>query len=309
MCSLSPVPRFIDVGVRVGNGMAPRPVVHLRGEPSSLMFGLIERLLRSATDLVFDVPLHDLVVVRYANDLAFGEASIFTPEAKPLSFGHRVVMVGFGPFTAGDNDQVGLDVDGVELVLVTPAEHIAEVGFDWVDALVEVHDLIPMHSGGGWMPPALIRWFDALVAGHSSELVVGPEHWWVGEVDVADALVRLLISEQPFPELSKMSGRRSWGEQQTLEEFQMLYRRTSAGQSGSFGIDELTAAPTPKIELQPLMVSDSLPLTVEANRQQRPDLSAIHDALHAADGDGWRPLVPVRTALMHCLAHMLEDSR
>jgi hypothetical protein len=176
------------------------------------MFGLIERLLRSATDLVFDVPLHDLVVVRYANDLAFGEASIFTPEAKPLSFGHRVVMVGFGPFTAGDNDQVGLDVDGVELVLVTPAQHIAEVGFDWVDAHVEVHDLIPMHSGGGWMPPALIRWFDALVAGHSSELVVGPEHWWVGEVDVADALVRLLISEQPFPELSKMSGRRSWGE-------------------------------------------------------------------------------------------------
>ena len=289
--------------------MAHRPVVHLRGEPSSLMFGLVERLLRSATDLVLDTPLHDVVVVRYANDLAFGEAAIFTPEAKPLSFGHRVVMVGFGPFTTEDDGQGGLDVDGVELILVTPAEHIAEVSFDWVDAHVEVHDLIPMHSGGGWMPPVLTRWFEALVAGQATELLAGPEHWWVGEVDVADALGRLLISEQAFPEICKMSGRRSWGEDQTLEEFQMLYRRTSAGQSGSFGIEELTAAPTPKIELQTLMVSDSLPLTVEANRHQRPDLSAIHDALHAADGDGWRPLVPVRTALMHCLARMLEISR
>ena len=289
--------------------MAHRPVVHLRGEPSSLMFGLVERLLRSATDLVLDTPLHDMVVVRYANDLAFGEAAIFTPEAKPLSFGHRVVMVGFGPFTTEDDGQGGLDVDGVELILVTPAEHIAEVSFDWVDAHVEVHDLIPMHSGGGWMPPVLTRWFEALVAGQATELLAGPEHWWVGEVDVADALGRLLISEQAFPEICKMSGRRSWGEDQTLEEFQMLYRRTSAGQSGSFGIEELTAAPTPKIELQTLMVSDSLPLTVAANRHQRPDLSAIHDALHAADGDGWRPLVPVRTALMHCLARMLEISR
>ena len=289
--------------------MAHRPVVHLRGEPSSLMFGLVERLLRSATDLVLDTPLHDMVVVRYANDLAFGEAAIFTPEAQPLSFGHRVVMVGFGPFTTEDDGQGSLDVDGVELILVTPAEHMAEVSFDWVDAHVEVHDLIPMHSGGGWMPPVLTRWFEALVAGQATELLAGPEHWWVGEVDVADALGRLLISEQAFPEICKMSGRRSWGEDQTLEEFQMLYRRTSAGQSGSFGIEELTAAPTPKIELQTLMVSDSLPLTVEANRHQRPDLSAIHDALHAADGDGWRPLVPVRTALMHCLARMLEISR
>ncbi|MDA8790308.1 hypothetical protein N9N05_00410 [bacterium] len=289
--------------------MAHRPIVHLRGEPSSLMFGLVERLLRSATDLVLDTPLHDMVVVRYANDLAFGEAAIFTPEAKPLSFGHRLVMVGFGPFTTEGEGQGGLDVDGVELILVTPAEHIAEVSFDWVDAHVEVHDLIPMHSGGGWMPPVLTRWFEALVAGQATELLAGPEHWWVGEVDVADALGRLLISEQAFPEICKMSGRRSWGEDQTLEEFQMLYRRTSAGQSGSFGIEELTAAPTPKIELQTLMVSDSLPLTVEANRHQRPDLSAIHDALHAADGDGWRPLVPVRTALMHCLARMLEISR
>ncbi len=106
-----------------------------------------------------------MVVVRYANDLAFGEASIFTPEGKPLSFGHRVVMVGLGPFTTEDNDPVGLDVDGVELILVTPAGHTAEVSSDWVDAHVVVHDLIPMHSGGGWMPPALTRWFSGLMAG------------------------------------------------------------------------------------------------------------------------------------------------
>ena len=86
----------------------------------------------------------------------------------------------------------------------------------------------------------------------------------------------------------------------------MLYQRTAAGQSGSFGVSELSAPPSPNIELQPLMVSDSVPMTLEENRAQRPDLSSIHDALHAADGDGWRPLVPVRTAMMHCLAHLLD---
>ncbi|DAC23579.1 MAG TPA: hypothetical protein D7H89_00535 [Candidatus Poseidoniales archaeon] len=301
-----PISRLIDVGGLGGMAMVQRPVIHLRGPPTSLMVGLIERLLRTSSDLIIDGPLHAMIVQHYANDLQYGEASVFTSSQRALSEGHRVVMVGRGPFNTEQEDGVGFDVDGVELILVTSAEQVNEVSFDWVDAHVAVHDLMPMHGGGSWTPSLLSQWYDALSNGMTPTIEHDGQHWWVGEIDVADALVRLLMSSTPFPKVCKMSGRRCWSDQQTLEEFVMLYNRTAAGQSGSFGVSELSAAPSPNIELQPLMVSDPVPMTLEENRVQRPDLSAIHDALHAADGDGWRPLVPVRTAMMHCLAHLLE---
>ncbi|MDP6188415.1 MAG: hypothetical protein QF699_03740, partial [Candidatus Poseidoniaceae archaeon] len=34
--------------------MVQRPVIHLRGPPTSLMVGLIERLLRTSSDLIID---------------------------------------------------------------------------------------------------------------------------------------------------------------------------------------------------------------------------------------------------------------
>ena len=280
--------------------MVQRPVIHLRGSPTSLMVGLIERLLRTPSDLIIDGPLHTMVVQHYANDLLYGEATVFTPSQRVLSEGHRVVMVGQGPFNAQQDG-------GVEFILVTSAEQVGEVSFDWVDAHVAVHDLMPMHRGESLVPSVLSRWYDALSNGITPTIEDDGQHWWVGEIDVADALVRLLMSSTPLPKVSKMSGRRCWSTQQTLEEFEMLYQRTAAGQSGSFGVSELSAAPSPNIELQPLMVSDSVPMTLEENRAQRPDLSSIHDALHASDGDGWRPLVPVRTAMMHCLAHLLDS--
>ena len=286
--------------------MLQRPVIHLRGPPTSLMVGLIERLLRTASELVVDDPLYTMIVNHYANDLQYGEASVSPSVQRALSTGHRVVMVGQGPFNTEYKDSVGFDLDGVELILITSADEVSDVAFDWVDAHVSIHDLIPMHDGGTWIPSLLSGWHETLSNGRMPVIEREGQHWWVGEIDVADAIVRLLMSATPFPQNSKMSGRRSWSTQQTFDEFVMLYQRTLAGQSGSFGVDELSAAPSPNIELQPLVISDSIPMSLEVNRAQRPDLSAIHDALHAADGDGWRPLVPVRTAMMHCLAHLLE---
>ncbi|MFL2970087.1 MAG: hypothetical protein ACJZ63_04340, partial [Candidatus Poseidoniaceae archaeon] len=140
-------------------------------------------------------------------------------------------------------------------------------------------------------------------------LSMSQDHWWIAEIDVADALVRLLMCDTPFPPFCSMSGRRAWSIQQTYEEFSLLYKRTMAGQSGVFGVEELTAAPAPHIELQPLVITDQPPMSIEENSSIRPDLSSVHDALHHADGDGWRPLVPIRTSLMHCLASMLDPSQ
>lgn len=286
--------------------MATRPVVHLRGSMSSLMHALVERLMRTDSEVIVDEPLFRELSVKRSSDLEYSQMDLVCRSEKPFAPGHRMLMLGLGPFDSPSDGSSGLDVDGAELILVTPSGSFTNLAPEYVDAHVDVHDMIPMHGGGGWMPPVLADWFSNLACQEVSLPSAALNHWWVGEIDVADALVRLLLSDHPFPVSSKMAGRRAWLDTQTYEECHMLHRRTVAGQSGAFGVEELTSAPTPTIELQSLMVSDTPPLTIEENRQERPDLCAIHDALHAADGDGWRPLIPVRTALMHCLATLTD---
>lgn len=287
--------------------MPQAPTIHLRGKPSSLRLGLIERLLRTNAHVVLDEDFLQNVSETYATDLEFGQATVSSSTITNLGEGHRLVMLGHGPFTSPADGSLGLDVNGLELILVTPAGAASDVATDWVDAHVVVHDMIPMRRDSDWTPAVFEDWLSAFSQNQEGLLPLEADRWWVSEIDVADALVRLLMSDNAFPESCKMSGRRSWSVGQTYEEFHLLYMRTMAGQTGRFGVDELTAAPTPTIELQTLVVSDKPPLSVEENQMQRPDLSNIHDALHAADGDGWRPLMPIRTSLMHCLAGLLEQ--
>tara|TARA_B100000767_G_C19760139_1_gene534792 strand:- start:2527 stop:2769 length:243 start_codon:yes stop_codon:yes gene_type:complete len=79
-----------------------------------------------------------------------------------------------------------------------------------------------------------------------------------------------------------------------------------AGRTGEFSVEHLTAAPTPTIEVKSLTAPSTIPMTVEENSQVRPDLSPLHDILFRIDGDGWRPLVPIRSALMHSLAGYIQ---
>lgn len=287
--------------------MPRAPVLHLRGPPSSLMLGMVERLLRTNAQIVVEETLHRVFVDAYAADLEFGQAVLSSAATTGLGVGHRLVMIGPGPFTSIHDDSNGLDVDGLELILMTPAGMAGGVDADWVDAHVTVHDMIPMRYDSVWMPALFEEWLSDLASGKETATPSGLDRWWVSEIDVADAMVRLLMGDDALPQACEMSGRRAWSLNQTQEEFQMLYLRTMAGQSGQFGVQELTAAPTPHIELQSLAVSGDSPMSGIEHQQLRPDLSAIHTALHAADGDGWRPLVPVRTSLMHCLAGLLDD--
>lgn len=279
--------------------------VHLLGEASSLTFALIERLLRTEAHIVLENELHDRVCEAYATDLEYRQAPLSSSTDVALTAGHRVLLLGPEPLAGYSRSGSRFDVDGIELILVTPQGSDAPAALDWVDAEVTVHDVLPMRNDSMWMPAILATWADAMSVGDFTPPEGDEHHWWVSEIDVADALVRLLLSAESFPKSCKMSGRRSWPVSQTHEEFQLLYQRTMAGKTGVFGVQELTAAPTPHIELEPLIVTDKAPMSISENRQDRPDLSPVHDALHAADGDGWRPLVPVRTALMHCLAGLL----
>ena len=291
-----------------GGIMAERPVIHIMGESSSLVYATIERLLRTNAHLVIEPLIIDGIKTTFSAELEFGHASVFSSTDVAPSSGHRVLLFGHASFEEAEGWSKQPELNGIELIHIHAAEQ-KRASLGWPDAEVIIHDMIPMRTQPFSLPASFTAWLPALGSGKEPSLSMSQDHWWIAEIDVADALVRLLMCDAPFPPFCSMSGRRAWSIQQTYEEFSLLYKRTMAGQSGVFGVEELTAAPAPHIELQPLVITDQPPMSIEENSSIRPDLSSVHDALHHADGDGWRPLVPIRTSLMHCLASMLDPSQ
>jgi hypothetical protein len=49
---------------------------------------------------------------------------------------------------------------------------------------------------------------------------------------------------------------------------------------------------------------DAVPIETES--VTRPKLDAAHNLLNEIDGEGWRPLTPLRTALMTLIAGIIE---
>jgi len=289
-----------------GGNMRQAPVIHLRGLDSSIGSALVERILRTSAHLVVPRNHFQEISQRYATELEFGECELHAADEISFAAGHRLMLIGLGPFDEPSDGESGFDVDGLEIILTTPAHFGIEVDTEWLDSLILVHDLLPRVKDPIWGSPLFRQWMAQLNARISPAPEGETEHWWVSDIDVADAFVRMLISDEPFPIQIKVSGRRAWSQEQTIEELSLLYARTMAGKTGNFGIEHLTAAPTPTIEVKSLIVNPSTPLSAQENSQQRPDLSPLHDVLHRIDGDGWRPLVPIRTALMHALVDYIE---
>ena len=286
--------------------MRQAPVIHLRGLDSSIGQALVERILRTNAHLVIPRENYQELSVRYATELEFEECEIHASDDLPFASGHRLLLIGLGPFDDSSDGESGFEVDGLEVILAMPAHMNVDVDTEWLDSHIVIHDLLPRIKDLTWSSPLFGQWMTQLNADETALSQGDAEHWWVSDIDVADAFVRILMSDEPFPSKMKVSGRRAWGQKQTIEELSLLYARTMAGRTGEFGIEHLTAAPTPSIEVQSLVVAPSAPMTIQENSQQRPDLSLLHDVLHRIDGDGWRPLVPIRTALMHALADYID---
>ena len=124
-------------------------------------------------------------------------------------------------------------------------------------------------------------------------MVEDSKHWWVSQQDVAAGLARLLSDVTILPPISHLCGRRGWTKQETYQQLLLLYQRTMAGSSGNFETIHLEQKP---------VISPVLEDISQINKSSRPDLSIINEALREIDGDGWRPLTPLRTSLMQYLA-------
>ena len=93
-----------------------------------------------------------------------------------------------------------------------------------------------------------------------------------------------------------MCGRREWSYDDTKAEFEMLWKRTNQGQTGKFTADTLFGHEIAGMEPKP----------ISTDSYSRPNLDPLHNELLQLTGDGWRPLIPLRTAIMTLIAGILE---
>ena len=176
-----------------------------------------------------------------------------------------------------------------------------------------IKDMIPSNAKDEMGSSGLIRLL-------SDEQMSAPnaENWWVGEVDVVEAICSIVRNPHVIDGASKIviSGRRSWKFQDIHAEMQLLHARTLDGKSGIFNSENLVN-PTPNSivleELQTGVIKvESLPNLTDVSVKQvtppaKPDLAILHNTLKKINGEGWRQTQPIRQALMIYLASLLES--
>ena len=270
--------------------MVESPCIHLRGILGSLGHCIVQRLLRNRSSIVVSNEYHNSLNQLFSTELEFSNSAILSSDNCPISPGHRVIIL-------SPNGQIS-DDDGlyeifsnanIEAILVTPNLDSMQADVGEFDSHFIIHHMIPSDSSPHWNNQLLDDMIDSLFDGNvfNSDDQIG---WWVAEQDVADAICRLIVSEHTSPKRVNFTGRRSWKAEQIFEELEILYKRTIAGQSGSFTSEHLSTPITPNIEL--VAVEQSV-------EYKRPDLKNLHESLVLADGEGWRPMTPIRTGLMH----------
>lgn len=183
------------------------------------------------------------------------------------------------------------------------------------DCEIRIKDMIPSTFG------------DKLAGQKLNELVSedietnhNQENWWVGEVDVVEAICSLVRRPEllsGIPEIV-ISGRRSWKVTDIHSELKLLNARTLDGRSGKFKVSSLVSPTPDNIHLEELQSGiekvESLPSLTDVSVKpitapSRPDLGVLHDLLKEVNGEGWRQTQPVRQALMIYLASYFDTQR
>ena len=167
------------------------------------------------------------------------------------------------------------------------------ISFDGSSADIEIgkdiiiQDLIPSRNDK-WMPAEIQSWLGGKDSGANSR-------YWLSVIDAANAIAHIAKSESKISQLF-MCGRREWLPQDSKAEFEMLWARTNQGLSGKFTAETLFGHEIAGMDAKP----------IHEKERQRPNLTPLHELLLELTGDGWRPLIPLRTAMMTMIAGLLE---
>ena len=169
------------------------------------------------------------------------------------------------------------------------------ISFDGSDADIVVgkdlliHDLLPTRIDK-WLAPEILGWANGENADARSR-------YWLSVIDAANTIAQILKAEIKLNGIH-MCGRREWTSVDSRAEFEMLWQRTNQGISGDFTADTLFGHSIAGMDAKPINEEDG----------ERPDLDPLHEILLKLTGDGWRPLIPFRTALMNLIAGLLPSA-
>ena len=159
-----------------------------------------------------------------------------------------------------------------------------------------ISDLIPSRRDK-WLTKDVEIWITDLLD-EESTAYEGPERYWLCVLDAAEAIANFGRNEITVKDMH-MCGRRKWESKDSLAELKMLFTRTIQGISGRFTSDTLFGHSIAGMEAKPIVLQSKM----------RPDLEPLHNQLIAIGTDGWRPLIPFRTAMMNLLAGILGQNQ
>lgn len=270
--------------------MSKPKVVHFLGELPGIGEDIIHKLVCNNVRCSIVDTWYDLLISKMSTELEiFSERPIlFNPD---LVYSNDVLL-----YFALHEQTVDFDalasIDCNVILLLDGNSRIDVQGTSL--NLIYVHDLISFSEVESIANKKLDELFDLCMSNPKDfNSLSDKKHWWVSQQDVAAGLLRLIDYTRPLPQLIHICGRRGWTNQETFEQLELLYNRTIAGSSGQFQTSHLESKPV--IHPTVAKVSQITPST-------RPDLSIINELLLDIDGEGWRPLTPLRTSLMHYLA-------
>ena len=281
---------------RLASSMEPVRTIHLTGRLEGLGDDFVTKLIHNG--FAVTIEQEQLARIRNKLELELAHLSADIKELKRNEIDLNDIVIHFSP-----NYEVSdLFVDitkSCPSIIVTKGLNSQPKVLEFADTIVEVYDLIPSVSCENFQSNNLDQ---ILQSCHLEDKVVFhsdlPErYWWLSQQDAVSGLVGL-ITCRPLPKgVVPMCGRREWSLSDTFDQLSMLYQRTLAGASGQFSLNHLE--PSPVIGAGVKSVADVLV-------GKRPDLTNLHEAMLESSDAGWRPMVPLRTALMYYLAAKLE---
>lgn len=270
--------------------MSKPRVVHFLGELLGVGEDLIHKLVCNNIKCSIVDNWYDLLISKMSTELeVFSERPIlFNPDL--VDSNDMLLYFALHGQTVDFDTLAGIDCD---VILLLDGNSRIDVQVTSLN-IIYIHDLISFSEVESIANEKLDQLFDLCISNSRDfNLPSDEKHWWVSQQDVAAGLFRLIDYTRPLPQLIHICGRRGWTNQETFEQLELLYNRTIAGSSGQFQTSHLESKPV--IHPTVAKVSQITPST-------RPDLSIINELLIDVDGEGWRPLTPLRTSLMHYLA-------
>ena len=270
--------------------MAKPSCVHFLGDIPGLGEDLLQKLIHQNVQCSIDIEWYEKIISSLSTELEF-----FVN--KPVLYDDKLIqaqdIVVYFAFNRNEIDLFAFSKFPCEILVVTNHDSVL-VSKQEKTRFVYVYDMILCTTITDASNDILDEYLSLCKSDEVNPKLVGDtKHWWVSQQDVAAGLARLLSNVTTLPSTSHLCGRRGWTKPETYQQLLLLYQRTIAGSSGNFEATHLEQKPV----INPVLEDIS-----QINKSLRPDLSIINEALREIDGDGWRPLTPLRTSLMQYLA-------